>query len=155
MSWESTIGPNNVFSRGMKTFRVKEVEGNGDGKVAGNCNEMMCVTVQEIVGNCNVVLKINLTKTSSTVTLCKFQTCKITSVCLHLFLKARLTRGSSVSCCRLSVVVLWSLLWATHGLPPQRHWCTVGVLAGTHQCAAESRMTLWQSANPSLWLLES
>ena len=24
---------------------------------------------------------------------------------------------------------------ATHGLPPQRHWCTVGVLAGTHQCA--------------------
>ena len=32
--------------------------------------------------------------------------------------------------------------------PPQRHWCTVGVLVGTHQCATESRMTLWQSANP-------
>ena len=37
---------------------------------------------------------------------------------------------------------------ATDGLPPQRHWCTVGVLAGTHQCATESRVTLWQSANP-------
>ena len=24
---------------------------------------------------------------------------------------------------------------ATHGLPPQRHWCTVGVLVGNHQCA--------------------
>ena len=24
---------------------------------------------------------------------------------------------------------------ATHGFPPQRHWCTVGVLAWTHPCA--------------------
>ena len=24
----------------------------------------------------------------------------------------------------------------------------MGVLAGTHQCVTESRMTLWQSANP-------
>ena len=30
-----------------------------------------------------------------------------------------------------------------------RHRCTVGVLAGTHRCATESRVTLWQSANPS------
>ena len=36
---------------------------------------------------------------------------------------------------------------ATHGLPPWRHWCTVGVLGGTHQCATEYRVTLWQSAN--------
>ena len=28
------------------------------------------------------------------------------------------------------------------------HRCTVGVLAGTHRCATESRVTLWQSANP-------
>ena len=35
-----------------------------------------------------------------------------------------------------------------HGLPPKRHRCTVCVLAGTHQCATESRMTLWQNANP-------
>ena len=28
------------------------------------------------------------------------------------------------------------------------HRCSVGVLAGTHQCATESRVTLWQSANP-------
>ena len=30
----------------------------------------------------------------------------------------------------------WSCVCrATHGLPQQRHWCTVGVLAGTYQCA--------------------
>ena len=34
------------------------------------------------------------------------------------FLKARLTQSLSWSCCRLSVVVLWSLCRATHGLPP-------------------------------------
>ena len=28
------------------------------------------------------------------------------------------------------------------------HGCTVGVLARTHRCATESRVTLWQSANP-------
>ena len=61
--------------------------------------------------------------------------------------KARLTRGLSWSCCRSSLVGLESLLRATHGLPPWRHWCTVGVLAGTHQCATE-----WQSANPFLCL---
>ena len=33
------------------------------------------------------------------------------------FLKARLTQRLSWSCCRLSVVVLWNLLWATHSLP--------------------------------------
>ena len=48
----------------------------------------------------------------------------------------------------------WSCVCrATQGLPPQRHWCTVGVLAGTHQCAL--RCPGWhreQSANP-LWLL--
>ena len=29
----------------------------------------------------------------------------------------------------------------------------MGVLAGTHQCATESTMTLWQSANPSFVLV--
>ena len=80
--------------------------------------------------------------------------CKIPSVWLHLVEKARLTQGLSWSCCRLSVVGLQSSLRATHGLPPQRHWRTVGVLARTHQCATESRMTLWQSANPFLCWLE-
>ena len=28
------------------------------------------------------------------------------------------------------------------------HQCTVGILAGTHRCATESKVTLWQSANP-------
>ena len=40
--------------------------------------------------------------------------CKIPSVCPHLFPALCL----SWSCCRLSVVVLWSLCRATHGLPP-------------------------------------
>ena len=31
---------------------------------------------------------------------------------------------------------------------PFGHWCTVGVLAGTHRCATESRTTLGQCANP-------
>ncbi len=53
-----------------------------------------------------------------------------------------------------SFVVSWKLLRA-HGLPPWKHWCTVGFIAGTHQCATESKMTLWQSANPSLCCLES
>ena len=53
----------------------------------------------------------------------------------------------------LSVVVSWSLCRAPPTAFPCGHWCTVGVLAGTHQCATESRVTLWQSANPSVcWL---
>ena len=36
---------------------------------------------------------------------------------------------------------------------PVGHWCTVGVLAGTHRCATESRVTLWQKTNTFLWLL--
>ena len=31
---------------------------------------------------------------------------------------------------------------------PSLFGCTVGVLAGTHRCATESGVTLWQSANP-------
>ena len=50
-----------------------------------------------------------------------------------------------MSCCRLSVVVSWRV---TSGHPRPSlfgHRCTVGVLAGR---ATESRVTLWQSANP-------
>ena len=43
------------------------------------------------------------------------------------------------------------LSWSLSGHPRpslSKHRCTVGVLAGTHRCATESRVTLWQSANP-------
>ena len=49
--------------------------------------------------------------------------------------------------CNLGLAVSVVSREACHG-PPTAHWCTVGVLTGTHQCATESRMTLWQSANP-------
>ena len=49
-----------------------------------------------------------------------------------------------------SVVVDRGACRATHGLPCSRHGCTVGVLAGTHRCDTESKVTLWQSANPLL-----
>ena len=54
---------------------------------------------------------------------------------------------TSFMCCwkpKRGVITLVSSLWwcrvsvslATHGLPPWRHWCAVGVFAGTHQCRA-------------------
>ena len=54
-------------------------------------------------------------------------------------------------------LVAWCSFVATNGLTacgPQR---TVGVLAGTRWCGLQSpsRVTLWQSANPLLRLLES
>ena len=69
-------------------------------------------------------------------------------VCQHKVAERTFVLRPCLSGCRLSWVVSWSLCRATHSLPPLRHWCTVGVLAGTHQCATESRLTLWQSANP-------
>ena len=49
----------------------------------------------------------------------------------------------------MSEVVSWNWLWATHGLPCSGTGVrTEGVLAGNHRCATESRVTLWQSANP-------
>ena len=81
--------------------------------------------------------------------------CKFTSVCLHLFPASTFDSDLSLSCCRRSLVVSWSSYRATNGLRPQRHWCAVGVLAGTHQCATESTVTLWQSANPFICWLES
>ena len=53
--------------------------------------------------------------------------------------------------CRCLVVVCGRLRWGC-GPPtafPVGHQCTVGVLAGSHRCPTESRVTLWQSANPS------
>ena len=72
----------------------------------------------------------------------------IPSVWLHLLLKARLSEGLSVSCCRLC-----GARCGPSTSFPVGHRCTVCVLAGTHRCATESRVTLWQSANPSLLLL--
>ena len=70
--------------------------------------------------------------------------CKITSACLLLLLKARLSQDLV---CRLHAVA-----FAVHAGPPTAlpvgHRCTVGVLAWTHWCATESRMTLGQCANP-------
>ena len=63
-------------------------------------------------------------------------------------MKTRLTQGLSLSGGRLSGVVSRDLLRATHAFPVG-HRCTVVVLAGTHRCATESRVTLWQSAIPS------
>ena len=51
---------------------------------------------------------------------------------LHLFLKTLLTPGLFDPDVRLSEVVSWSLLWATHGLRANGPQCTVGVLARTH-----------------------
>ena len=54
----------------------------------------------------------------------------------------------------MSEVVSWNWLWATHGLPCSGTGVrTEGVLARTHRCATESRVTLWQSANPSCVLV--
>ena len=53
--------------------------------------------------------------------------------------KARWSQGLSVSCCRLSVV---GLVEVSSGHPRPS-------LSGTHRCATEPRVTLWQSANPS------
>ena len=61
---------------------------------------------------------------------------------------ARLTQGLSLSGGRLSEVVSWNWLWATHGLSCSGTGVTWAVLAGTHRCATESRVTLRQSANP-------
>ena len=66
------------------------------------------------------------------------------SVCT-CFLKARLSQDLV---CR---VVCGRLVEVTSGHPRPSlfgHRCTVGVVAGTHLCATESRVTLWQSANP-------
>ena len=74
-------------------------------------------------------------------------------VCQHLdSLKARLSQDL--------VFVVWSFVesWSLSGHPRPSlfgHPCTVGVLAGTHQCATLSRVTLWQSANPCMCWLES
>ena len=48
----------------------------------------------------------------------------------------------------VSGVVSWSLLWATHGLPNRAPVCR-GCPCRDPPCATESRVTLWQSANPS------
>ena len=61
-------------------------------------------------------------------------------VCQHLdSLKARLSRDL--------VFVVWSVVvsWSLSGHPRPSllgHRCTVGVLAGTHRCATESRVTV-------------
>ena len=86
--------------------------------------------------------------------LVRFQVCDCTR-----FLQARLTQSLSLSCCRLSGVVLVEVASGHPRASPVGHRCTVGVLAGTHRCASESRVTLGQGANPSVcrcwWWVES
>ena len=67
-------------------------------------------------------------------------------VCQHLLpLKARLSQDHVFVVC--SVVVSWSLS-GHHGLPCSGSGVPWMSFAGTHQCATESRVTPWQSANP-------
>ena len=49
----------------------------------------------------------------------------------------------------LATFVAFRVVRSSHPRSSDRdqHGCTVGVLAGTHPCAMESRVTQWQSAN--------
>ena len=80
--------------------------------------------------------------------------CKIPGVWLHLFPKTRLAQCLPLSWCRLSVVVLWSLCRATHGLPfraPVYRGCPLLGHIGVPQ---ESRMTLGAKRQQFfVWLL--
>ncbi len=78
-----------------------------------------------------------------------WEKCRMTSVCLHLFPETHLTQNLSLSCGRLSS------RGSYFGPPTACLHGSTGFFAGTHQCATQSRMTLWQSANPSLCCLES
>ena len=81
---------------------------------------------------------------------------KFPSVSLHLFTEMHVCLETwSVSCCRLSVVVSWRLCRATHGLPCSGNGVPWVSLPGPHQCATESKVTQWQSANPCVCWLES